>query len=238
MVKTYVINSKSIKFKPHKFEGKLSLEEYEKQIYSSLSKIGVSKEFVNIIYSNDFQADFVEVCWIINNNNFLFRCDSQESNVLNLGSLSQAIQEDIRQVTRGIKDLFQIMSQYEVKEERKPKKLGLLGFASSDDNLISNNSNNYSNTSNNLDENLNNNKNSLNSINCVNSLFPVDENKIDFVDENEELNENYYYLMGYSKDQLDSIYFRLKQQCILQNKPNHEMLVALKIVRNKKGFEL
>lgn len=201
----YLVNSKTIKIKSHKFEGKQSIEFYENQIYSALSKIGISKNFVDISYNKDEQDSQAQVFWTINKKNFEFRCFSQETLVLNLGALAQAIQEDVRQITRGIKDLFQIMTQYETKSI-KNKKTNLLAF----------NSNNK---------------------NDKNENFKVEDLSID-KPVNESLHKDYYFLQTYDDAKLDSIYFKLKEQCIKQNKPNHKMLKALKIVREKRGLRL
>lgn len=216
MIKTYEINSRIIKFKPHKFEGKLSVDEYKNQIYSALLKIGVEKSFIEIEYSSKEDVNsYAVVTWIINKKIFKFKCDSQETFCSNLGAIAQAIQEDIRQVTRGIKDLFLLMNQYEVED----KKFGKKGRK----NLIS--FNKYSQKKKEQNSNIDN-------------LFSFEENSMDYFDENWKLEEQYLYLLKYTKEQLDKMYFRLKDQCIMQNKPNHPMLKALKIVRHKKGLNL
>ncbi len=205
----YEINGRIIKFTPHKFEGKLSLEEYENQIYSSLSKIGIEKPFIEITISKIDEEPFAKVNWIINKRNFEFRCDTQENPTLNLGAIAQAIQDDIRQITRGIKNLNQIMNQYDKTPLKKKTNSGLMKFSN--------------------EEKLKN--------NSQNDLFPI-EDLIMETPINEKLDSKYHYLLKYSPEQLDKMYFRLKEQCILQNKPNHEMLKALKIVRTKKGLSL
>ncbi len=120
----YLINGKEIKIYPKKFEGKLSLETYEKKIYRNLNKIGVSEKDVEIKYNDKF----AEVNWIINNEKYCFRSFTQENATKNLGAISQAIEEDIRQVTRGIKDLFDVMKQYEEINLNYNKKKSLFDF--------------------------------------------------------------------------------------------------------------
>ncbi|MCA9496391.1 MAG: hypothetical protein KC589_05600 [Nanoarchaeota archaeon] len=207
-MKSYDINGKTIKFRTHIFDGKQSLDHYENQIYSALSKIGISKDFIEIELGNDDEISFAHVKWIINNKKFAFKCESQENNTLNLGAIAQAIHEDIRQITRGIKDLFTIMNQYEEKGQILKKRNNLLNF-----------------------ENKEENKN-------ITETFPISENKIDSPVTNLKLDEKYHYLYSYTNIKLDAIYFRLKEQCIAQNLPNHPMLIALKIVRQKKGLKL
>ena len=202
-MKNYTINGKNIKFKPHQFEGKLSLQNYEQQILSALSKIGVTSDYVDIVYEDRDDESFAQAHWIINHKNFVFRCDSQQDATSNLGAIAQAIQEDIRQVTRGIKDLFTIMNQYERKEVRMKKK-NLFDFGDS----ISSE-----------------------------EAFDVEELKIN-KRINEPLDRKYAYLENYDKDKLDSLYFKLKQGCMVQNRADHPMFCALKIVRIKRGYEL
>lgn len=128
-MKKYSINGKTISIKPHVFEGSQSAEFYENQIYNSLMKIGVGKDRAEVVFEDDSLNgySYAEVRWSINGKNYLFKCDSQENAVKNLGAVAQAITDDIRQITRGIKDLFLIMTQYEDKE-RKVKRSSLLNF--------------------------------------------------------------------------------------------------------------
>jgi len=79
------------------------------------------------------ESSFAQARWWINKQEFVFRCESQANATLNLGAISQAIQEDIRQVTRGIKDLFMIMNQYKVNGAKKSKKTNLLAFSNVSD---------------------------------------------------------------------------------------------------------
>jgi len=123
-MKGYEINGRVIKFKLSEFEGKKSIEYYENQIITSLNRIGIFENFIQINYLEDFSCFVV---WEINKKQYMFECASQNSKVKNLGAIAQAIQEDIRQITRGIKDLFIIMNQYETKIKITRKK-GLLGY--------------------------------------------------------------------------------------------------------------
>ena len=204
----YYVNSKIVKIPPHVFEGKLSIENYENQIYSALSKIGVTKEYVEIKYSSrkDEEEDnaFAQVKWIINLREFMFECFSQATTVSNLGCIAQAIQEDIRQITRGIKDLDQIMNQYKPRAV-KPKKKNLLHFESKEG--------------------------------AVDEMFPVENNLLS-KPVNEELDEEFAYLNRYDNEELDAFYFNFKEQCLLKNTPDHPRLKAFKIVRQRSGLRL
>ncbi len=197
--KTYTINGKTIKIKPHQFEGHQSLEHYENQIYSALSKIGISKDYISINYNEEL----AQVNWKINSKNFSFQCESQQTKTQNLGAIAQAIQEDIRQITRGIKDLFLIMTQYETKI-KQTKKSTLFDYHNE---------------------------------NSSEETFQTSKIKIDSpIDE--ILDKKYFYLEKYDNQKLDSVYHKLKEQCIQKNYPDHPMLKALKIIRQKKGLKL
>lgn len=110
------INGKEITIKHHEFEGNQTEEQYIKQIYSALSKIGVTEKFITITSSKDSS----KITWTINNQKFEFICSSQKEERLNLGAIAQAIQEDVRQIKRGIKDINLVMKQYKKEEENKP----------------------------------------------------------------------------------------------------------------------
>lgn len=118
-MKSYLINGKEIKIKLHKFSGTQTKQEYITQIYTALKKIGVEPKFI------DFNSDetHAKLEWTINKNQFTFSCMSQENEIQNVGAISQAIQEDVRQIMRGIKDLNLVMKQYSDQkiEYQKPK---------------------------------------------------------------------------------------------------------------------
>jgi hypothetical protein len=124
-MKSYQINGKYIKIKSHSFSGTQSKLEYINQIYTALKKIGVEPKYIN------FQSDieYAKLEWEINKNKFTFSCMSQETEEQNIGAISQAIQEDVRQIMRGIKDLNLVMKQYgdQKLEYKKPKTM--LDFA-------------------------------------------------------------------------------------------------------------
>lgn len=121
------VNGKEIIIKVHEFEGNQTSEQYMKQIYSALNKIGVNEKFITI----ESNEEFSKLTWTINNKKLEFTCSSQKEERLNLGSISQAIQEDVRQIKRGIKDLNLVMKQYEKEEENKSKnqKKGILSYS-------------------------------------------------------------------------------------------------------------
>lgn len=121
-MKRILINGEEIEIKPTPFEGKLSIEEYELQVYSSLLKIGVKEKFIKILKKGNFG---VEISWIINDSNYSFSCVIYESFRENLGACVQAIREDVRHILRGIKDISLVLKQYsnsdvEIQELKKP----------------------------------------------------------------------------------------------------------------------
>lgn len=121
------INGKEIIIKTHVFEGNQTQEQYINQIYSALNKIGVTQKFITIL-SNDESS---KISWTINNQKFEFICSSQKEERLNLGAIAQAIQEDVRQIKRGIKDINLVMKQYIQEKENKNnfKKKGILSYS-------------------------------------------------------------------------------------------------------------
>ncbi len=123
----YLINNKTISIKPHQFEGKQSKEYYENQIENSFSKIGITKENYEINTNTDEFGSHATLKWQINSNTYLFKCSTQKDETANLGAIAQAVTEDIRQITRGIKDLHTLMTQYKTKEPIK-KKTNLFKF--------------------------------------------------------------------------------------------------------------
>ena len=130
MGKSYTINGKNVHIQVHHFEGKLSEEEYESQIFTALSKLGLEKQDIELCGDEEKNSpsSYARVTWNINGKSYAFHCDSQESYRQNLGAIAQALQEDTRQIMRGIKDPFLLMTQYENKEFLPPKRKNLLNF--------------------------------------------------------------------------------------------------------------
>jgi len=130
MSKRIQVNGKTISIKSTTFLGTKDYIYYEKQIYSALKKIGVEHNYITIIKLNSG----IKVLWEINKETFEFTCQSQKSLQENCGAIAQAIQEDVRQITRGIKDLNLTMKQYQLGEgegENKKKR----GFGKCEKNI-------------------------------------------------------------------------------------------------------
>ncbi|MFT4244709.1 MAG: hypothetical protein ACMXYB_04630 [Candidatus Woesearchaeota archaeon] len=111
--KEFLINGRSIYIKPTPFEGRLSIEEYEQQLYSALRKIGVTQKHISISSQHSTTAI---ITWIINSKRFSFTCDIFQTFRENFGACTQAIKEDIRHILRGIKDINLVLKQYENKD--------------------------------------------------------------------------------------------------------------------------
>lgn len=106
----YKVNGRFVTIKPSPFSGTQTKEEYEQQILKALHKIGVIGKYITI----EIVKEIVTVSWEINKQEFSFICKSQETSTLNMGAVAQAIQEDVRQIKRGIKDLNLVMKQYQL----------------------------------------------------------------------------------------------------------------------------
>lgn len=120
------INGREIEIIPTPFDGKLEIEDYEKQLFSALFKIGVSQKFITIENINQT----VKISWIINNQNFSFSCIVYDTFRENLGACVQAIKEDVRHILRGIKQIDLVLKQYATEEVKikQLKKKNLFDF--------------------------------------------------------------------------------------------------------------
>lgn len=130
----YLVNGNYITLKDSHFSGTQSIDEYQQQILTALGKIGVTQNYITI----DVLEVGVCVSWEINKQQFSFTCTSQETTTLNMGAIAQAIQEDVRQIKRGIKDLNLVMRQYsqeDITKQVKQKK-GLLAFSQEDEHSL------------------------------------------------------------------------------------------------------
>lgn len=167
---TLNINNQIVTITPTPFEGKLSVEEYETQLYNALYKIGVSAKFITIESSNDSNdsnnsnlnslnnSNVAIISWIINEEKFSFSCGVFETFRENFGACTQAIKEDVRHILRGIKDISLILKQYQVEDSNfldfsyQNPNTNLLQFNSSDKKEQDLNNNAQSNSSKTNDE--------------------------------------------------------------------------------------
>lgn len=127
-LKTLYINNRCITISPPPFEGKLSIEEYEMQLYKALNKIGVSQKYISIKKHSDLDTSNLQtseelsqkncatatISWEINEKEFSFSCGIFETYRENFGACTQAIREDVRHILRGIKDITLVLKQYQV----------------------------------------------------------------------------------------------------------------------------
>lgn len=170
---TLNINNQIVTITPTPFEGKLSIEEYETQLYNALYKIGVSTKYITIKSSsssnnsdkfNDsinsissINSNIAIISWVINGENFSFSCGVFETFRENFGACTQAIKEDVRHILRGIKDISLILKQYQVEDSNtldfshQNPNTDLLQFNSSNKKERVNQKNNLNNSS--IDEN-------------------------------------------------------------------------------------
>ena len=109
----YRVNGKEFQVKPLNFSGKQDLNDYVKQIKTAFKKIGVEENYVKIGCGGTYEDAWAEVEWEINKQKFKFRCDMFNAQYKNMGAIAQAIQDDVRHITRGIKSLWASMRQYE-----------------------------------------------------------------------------------------------------------------------------
>lgn len=202
--KHLVINGREITITPTPFEGKLSIEEYETQLYSALLKIGVTQKYIKI--SQNAQTQISSISWEINSEQFSFSCAVFETYQENFGACVQAIKEDIRHILRGIKDISLVLKQYKVENSLNPQptslhhnNTSLLTFNSSN-NIDKNEINNDE--SNKFLKNQKNNKNSIESeieaktiIEEIKSRYPNFSN-YSYLPDNDKirLEKAYYYL--------------------------------------------
>jgi len=106
---TYHVNGKSVRVKTSNFTGTKSIDEYVKEAYNALSKIGVDRQYIDIDAGGYHDNAYAEVKWEINGKKFSFRCDRFKHQYKNMGAIAQVIQDDVRHITRGIKSLWASM---------------------------------------------------------------------------------------------------------------------------------
>lgn len=156
---TLKINNQVIKISPIPFEGKLSIEEYENQLYNALQKIGVTSKFINVESSsnsnNENNFNVAIISWYINEEKFSFSCGVFETFRENFGACTQAIKEDVRHILRGIKDISLILKQYQTSDSKK------LNFTHQNPNTSLLNFNSKKSADSNAKENLSNNSKNI-----------------------------------------------------------------------------
>ncbi len=203
----YFINGKVIHLKTNLFTGKQNIDFYVKKIYNTFAKIGIEKNFIDIEINHE--SGSVKVFWQINEKSFFFQSLNQQSAQENCGVLAIALEEDVRQIKRGIKGIDMLMKQYECTTPTKTKRITSINdFTKKDE-----------------QNNINFETFNLNDLSIEKPVL-------------EKLDKKYYYLRKEGNEKLDILYIKFKEECIKLNTPNHPLLKALKIIRTERGLKL
>lgn len=109
----YIVNGKKVSIKPKDFTGFQDTKKYAESIKKALKTIGIEEQFIKIDIGGMYSTAFAKAEWEINKQKFRFECNMFDSQYKNLGAITQAIQDDVRHITRGIKSLWASMRQYE-----------------------------------------------------------------------------------------------------------------------------
>ena len=109
----YKVNGQEVIIKTQDKDYSKNKQYYEKSIITALGKIGVTEEHVEIKSAGRYTDAVATVIWNINGQQFKFECDLYDSQTKNMSAISQAIQDDVRHIRRGIKSLWASMRQYE-----------------------------------------------------------------------------------------------------------------------------
>lgn len=125
------VNGKTIHIKHCPYRSQLSLAHYKRIIFESLEQIGIEPKYVDLQFGggSGFRTDsWAEVIWFVNSVEHKYRCDSQQSDIDNVASISQVIAQDVKSIRRGLKSFGQIMNQFQIeapsgKQSKTPRQI-------------------------------------------------------------------------------------------------------------------
>jgi len=111
------VNGKSLTFKVSPYRARNSVGTYRNKIFDAFAKIGVESKYVTVSFggAGGFRSPaWAKVEWIVNGETFSYRCDSQPSDVDNLASIAQVIDNDSKAIRRGLKSFGMVMNQFRI----------------------------------------------------------------------------------------------------------------------------
>ncbi len=111
------VNGKTIQLKISPYNARLSIGNYKRKILEALNKIGIEKQYIDIIFGGGtgyHQKAWAETTWMVNGEEHKYRCDSQSRDVDNVAAIAQVIEQDSKSIRRGLKTFGQVMNQFKL----------------------------------------------------------------------------------------------------------------------------
>lgn len=124
---TFEVNGKTIKVRVGK--SRFSRTEYQltESILSTLQKIGISSDYIDIPMPRDSytkqKKKEAEIRWYVNGEEHYYRADKQDNYRDNLGVISKVIEMDVYAIRNGMKTFGQVMNQFKIGYDPSGKKI-------------------------------------------------------------------------------------------------------------------
>ena len=113
---TIEVNGRQIHLKHSPYHAKLSLAQYKRTIIEEFRKLGIESPYLDIRWGGGggytSTEGWAEVSWMVNGQEYHYRCDSQSRDVDNLAAIAQMITQDVKAIKRGMKTFGQVMNQF------------------------------------------------------------------------------------------------------------------------------
>jgi len=115
---TIKVNGETVIYKVSPYRSKCSIAYYKRNMLDAFAKIGIKPPFLDLTFGGGmgYTSDdgWAEVSWIVNNQDFKYRCDSQPRSVDNVAAIAQMIEADSKAIRRGLKTFGQVMNQFKI----------------------------------------------------------------------------------------------------------------------------
>lgn len=116
MIKKYEVNGRNIVIKPTHSKFSRTANEIKNEILHDLSRIGITSDYIDIeLPRNPLKRETpAEISWYVNEENFYYKCETQENYRDNLGVISKLVNMEVYSIKNGLKSFTQVMNQFRI----------------------------------------------------------------------------------------------------------------------------
>lgn len=109
------VNGKKVEIKINKTHACSNIGKVRSNIYRWFSRIGITEEYISFDWSRyNHEEPWAEIRWKVNEDEFYYKCDTQDSGQKCLAALQQLVHQEVIFIERGIKTFGQVMNQFRI----------------------------------------------------------------------------------------------------------------------------
>jgi len=119
------VNGKEVNIRPTRSRFTKTAHMMKQEILSDFKRIGITEEYIDLtIVRNPLKRDEpAQIGWVVNGDDYYYRCTTQERYVDNLGVLGKVISQESYAIRNGLKTFGQVMRQFRLGYEEGGEKI-------------------------------------------------------------------------------------------------------------------